>query len=159
LLRVWLLAALFCGSAAFAHAAATSAPTGRWITSNHAAVIQIAPCGKTLCGQIVGIILAHAGDPMPNDWKGRPQCGMTILQTSPVTDNDTGDIRWVGTVLDPRSGAVYQATIALDESRRLRLHGYVGLPIFGMTQVWIPFSGRTLAGCKLPDNGADIPAR
>jgi uncharacterized protein (DUF2147 family) len=123
-------------------------PTGRWMTANGQAVIQIAPCGADLCGQIVGIVLAHPGDKMPSDWRGQPQCGLTIIQTAPGTDAN-GNPDWQGSVLDPRNGNVYHAEIKLDDDRHLELHGYLGLPIFGQTQTWTAYAGRTLANCKL----------
>ncbi len=150
MLRLFTAALLLAGfgvAPAFAQGMAT--PTGRWITADNQAVIQIAPCGKNLCGQIVG--LAHAAGPTPKDWQGRPQCGLTILQTTPTTD-DNGNPRWVGTVTDPRSGVIYHATVALDEFRHLLLHGYVLLPFLGKTQTWLPYAGRTLAGCQLASN-------
>lgn len=153
--RLWLIAIWLCGSVALGHAAGTTPQpslTGHWVTANRAAVIQIAPCGADLCGWIVGIKLAHPGDSMPTDWRGRPQCGMTILQTAPVKNQNTGDTQWVGSVLDPRNGDVYHATMALNANHDLRLHGYIGLPIFGQTQIWTPFSGRILGGCKLAGN-------
>jgi uncharacterized protein (DUF2147 family) len=153
LARLWLIAAWLCGSVVLAHAAATQPanPTGRWYTADHSAVVQIAPCGKDLCGQIVGLADVNQTGEMPTDWQGQPQCGLTILQTQPQTAPD-GSVIWAGTVLDPRNGNVYQATLALDASRHLQLHGYIGLPIFGQTQTWQPYPGRTLAGCKLAAN-------
>ena len=46
----------------------------------------------------------------------------------------------------------YDATISLGQDGDLRLHGYVGLPLFGETQRWSPFTGRTFADCRLPGN-------
>jgi uncharacterized protein (DUF2147 family) len=123
-------------------------PTGRWITANGQAVVQIFPCGGDLCGDIVGIALAHPGDKMPSDWRGQPQCGLTIIETAPATAAD-GSQMWEGSVLDPRNGNVYHAQIKLDSNRHLLLHGYLGLPIFGQTQTWLPYSGRTLSNCHL----------
>jgi uncharacterized protein (DUF2147 family) len=134
-----------------AHFGTPSGPTGRWYSANHAIVVQIAPCGSNLCGQIVGINLAHPGDPMPNNWLGHPQCGMTIIQTT-QTPTPASPPHWTGTVTDPRNGNTYHATIALDPSRHLLLHGYLGLPIFGLTQTWDPYPGRTLAHCQLAAN-------
>ncbi len=150
MLRLWLFVLLLCGGLTTAQAAPSpdQTPEGRWITANHQAVVQIAPCGPNLCGQIVGIALAHPNDPMPKDWQGAPQCGMTILETAPQTDA-SGTTSWVGAVLDPRDGSVYHATLIVDAFRHLLLHGYIGLPIFGQTQTWTPYSGRTLANCKL----------
>ncbi len=156
--RVRTLALLFSlgfPASSSANAASAITPAGRWITANHQAVIQIAPCGANLCGQIVGIALAHPGDPMPTDWQGQPQCGLTIIETAPTTDNDGTPI-WRGSVLDPRNGAVYNANIKLDSNRHLVLHGYLGLPIFGQTQTWTPYAGRTLANCHLADTPQTI---
>ena len=162
MLRLWLSAAWLIGSGVLANAADTTAPglnntpsgpTGRWYSQDHSIVVQIAPCGSQpsaqLCGQIVGINLAHPNDPMPNNWQGQPQCGMTIIQTTESADTSSGTPHWHGTVVDPRNGNIYNATIALDPNRHLLLHGYLGLPIFGLTQTWDPYSGRTLANCKL----------
>ena len=132
-------------------AAPNQAPIGRWITANGQAVVQIAPCGPDLCGQIVGIALDHPGDAMPTNWRGQPQCGETIINTAPSTDAN-GNTVWKGSVLDPRNGNVYQANIKLDAANHLELHGYLVLPLLGQTQTWTPYAGRTLADCHLAAN-------
>ncbi|WP_284257242.1 DUF2147 domain-containing protein [Acidocella aquatica] len=137
------------GTAALAASASPTPPIGNWLTADHSAVIQVGPCGGQLCGRIVGIALKHQTDPMPVDWRGQPQCGEAILQTALVLNN-SGASAWVGTVLDPRNGNVYQASIALDMSHHLRMRGYLGLPIFGQTQTWLPYNGQIPVGCKLP---------
>ncbi|MDR3520956.1 MAG: DUF2147 domain-containing protein [Acidocella sp.] len=144
---VLLLAPLVAATAATPN----QAPIGRWITANGQAVVQIAPCGDNLCGQIVGIALAHPGDPMPSNWKGQPQCGETIINTAPSTDAN-GRTVWKGSVLDPRNGNVYQANIKLDSANHLELHGYLVVPLLGQTQTWTPYAGRTLADCHLAAN-------
>lgn len=128
---------------------AGSAPTGDWLTADRSAVIQITPCKTGLCGDIVGIHLKHPGDPMPQDWQGQPQCGLTIIETSPVTDA-TGLTEWKGYVLDPRNGVFHPAMLALDAFRRLVLRGYLLLPILGRSQVWTAYTGPTLPNCHLP---------
>ncbi len=127
------------------------APTGLWLTADHSAVIQIAPCKTGLCGEIVGIHLKHPGDPMPDDWQGQPQCGMTIIQTSPVK-TQAGNTVWKGYVLDPRNGVFHPALLALDAFRRLVLRGYLLIPILGRSQVWTAYTGPapTLPGCHIP---------
>jgi uncharacterized protein (DUF2147 family) len=126
-----------------------SKPTGLWLTADHSAVIQITPCKTGLCGEIVGIHLKHPGDPMPEDWQGQPQCGLTIIQTSPVTDA-TGQTEWKGNVLDPRNGVFHPALLVLDAFRRLVLHGYLLLPFLGRSQVWTAYTGPTLPNCHIP---------
>ena len=42
-----------------------------------------------------------------------------------------------GTILDPRNGNIYHATMRLiDAGKKLRVRGYVGLPVFGKTVMW-----------------------
>jgi uncharacterized protein (DUF2147 family) len=128
-----------------------AAPIGRWLTANRQAVLQVTSCGANFCGRLVGIIVRHAGDPMPLDWRGRLQCGFVMLRTTRQIGTAVA-ARWAGTVQDPRDGAIYNAIIWVGPDGNLRLRGYVGLPLFGETQSWSPFSGRTFADCRLPGN-------
>ena len=152
--RLWLLL-VACAAATLAHGQAVRAdvasppPTGRWLTADHSAVIQIAPCQAGLCGEIVGIHLKHPGDPMPEDWRGDPQCGMTIIQTAPAT-TPSGQTIWKGYVLDPRNGVFHPALLAVDAFKRLVLRGYMFIPLLGRSQVWTAYQGPTLPGCHLP---------
>ena|SRR3990167_7629670 len=42
-----------------------------------------------------------------------------------------------GTILDPRNGKVYHATMKLVQNGlKLRVRGYIGTPLFGKTVVW-----------------------
>ncbi len=42
-----------------------------------------------------------------------------------------------GEVLDPESGDVYRATLRLrDGGARLDVHGYIGIPLLGRSQIW-----------------------
>lgn len=123
------------------------APTGRWITASHDAVIQIAPCGADICGWIAGIVLAPT-DPIPKDWEGAPQCGLTIIRATPSVDG-AGQTTYNGSIVDPRDGSAYHAQINLDASGDLHLRGYIGLPMFGRTQVWAPYTGKMNANCRL----------
>lgn len=111
-------------------------PTGRWVTPAHNAVIQISRCGTALCGRIVGIVLAP-GEPVPVDWQGRSQCGLTIIHVAPAGDGSL----WSGSITDPRDGSSYHARIRLADANDLRLRGYLGIPLLGQTQTWTKYSG------------------
>ena len=91
-------------------------PTGLWVTANGNAVVQIAPCGQDLCGRIVGLVLGP-NDPMPTDWTGAPQCGLTIFRTVPRIDANGQVTAWSGAILDPRNGSQYGARIKLKSAR------------------------------------------
>jgi uncharacterized protein (DUF2147 family) len=117
------------------------APLGRWQT-NGGGVIEIGWCGATLCGRIVGIPRTP-GEPMPTDNQGRPQCGLTII----TDESPTRDGRWLGHVIDPRSGDRYHAELWVDDAGRLHLRGFVGAPLLGRTEILYRFRGRLTAGC------------
>jgi uncharacterized protein (DUF2147 family) len=123
------------------------AATGLWLTAKHDAVVQIQACGQDLCGRIVGLA-RPAGEPVPTDWQGAPQCGLTIIDTAPET-GAPGKV-WNGSILDPRNGAVYHAQITLAGAGQLQLRGYVGIPLFGETQTWSRYNGPTGPQCEVP---------
>lgn len=121
-------------------------PVGRWLTGADGGVVEIDRCGgAVLCGRIVGITLDHPGDPEPTDFRGQPQCGLTII-TGVVK---TGPNEWTGHVTDPRDGTTYHARLSLDEAGRLHMRGYVGLPLFGETVIWLPFQGSIADRCLI----------
>ncbi len=122
------------------------AAAGRWVTASHSAVVQIGPCGADLCGRIVGIVLAP-NEPMPKDWQGVSQCGLTIIQVAPVAASDSA--AWSGSILDPRDGSIYSARITAAVDHRLNLRGYIGLPIFGQTQTWAAYATPVPPDCRL----------
>ena len=119
-------------------------PVGRWVTGPDGGVIEIEQCGDAaLCGRIVGITLDRPSDPEPVDVHGQPQCGLTIITDAVKTGPD----EWTGHVTDPRDGKTYHARISVDESGRLHMRGYVGLPLFGETVIWRPFEGHIADRC------------
>jgi uncharacterized protein (DUF2147 family) len=121
-------------------------PAGLWMTANHNAVVRVLACGQDLCGQVVGLAIGPH-DPMPKDWRGQPQCGLTIFEVTPAQGD--GQPMWKGTILDPRSGSEYGAEVKLAQPAVLELRGYLGLPIFGETQSWTPFYGQIGDSCRI----------
>lgn len=149
--RLRLLASfVLAGAAAAASAQAKPFKSGYWVSSGREIVLQIAPCGDDLCGFIAGIALSHPGDAMPTDWRGQPQCGFLMLRVAPAPPADDGTERWKGALQDPRNGNVYRTMVKFDAAGNLGLHGYIGLPILGETQVWPKFNGQILPGCHVP---------
>ena len=131
-------------AAVAARAEPAAAPVGRWLTGDGNGVIAVAPCGDALCGRIVGIRRA-AGETMPQDWQGRPQCGLTILRD----EKPDGNGSWRGTITDPRDGTRYHAQLWLDRAGNLNVRGYVGIPLLGRTQTWRPYAGRLGDACAM----------
>ena len=122
-----------------------ASPAGNWLTEDRDAVIAIGPCGLEMCGQIAGIPLAIPNEPIPKDKNGKSQCHLTIIYGA--TPDDTG---WNARIIDPRSGSIYRVRMQLDAQGRLRVRGYLGITLFGRTQVWTPFTAPLPANCRLP---------
>lgn len=65
--------------------------------------------------------------------KNKPMLGLTIIKAMRCSAYACTD----GRVLDPRDGSLYHASMALiDNGNRLKLRGYIGIPLFGKTVVW-----------------------
>jgi uncharacterized protein (DUF2147 family) len=112
--------------------AAVPGPVGRWLTEDRSGIIDIAPCGTALCGRIVGMLEWPANGDVPRDVYGRPQCGLVIINRAVPQANN----RWSGNITNPDDGHVYGAELWTDARDRLHLRGYIGLPLFGSTQIW-----------------------
>lgn len=127
-------------------AAGAPSPIGLWQTpggKGGKAHVQIDPCADKLCGRIVWL-------EQPNDKKGRPKTdrrntdaalkdrpilGLALLNGF-VPDPERQD-RWIdGRIYNPEDGEIYRCTMTLKPDGTLEVRGYVGLPVFGKSQIW-----------------------
>jgi uncharacterized protein (DUF2147 family) len=108
--------------------------SGRWITQSGNLEIEIAPCGDALCGTAVKVLANHSmsnpGSEMTN--AAAPALGLQVLRDFvPVKDN-----QWSGHLFDRENGKTYRCRLTLLDSGDLEVHPYIGLPLFGQTQIW-----------------------
>lgn len=141
---VMFVAGLMAMPALAAQTEQTGSPVGTWTTANGHGVVEIAQCGDALCGRIVGIDRS-AGEAMPTDVLGRPQCGLTIITNQKLKVDGT----WWGEITDPRDGGTYQAILWVDKGGDLHLRGFIGIPQLGATQIWHKFAGHLANECRL----------
>jgi uncharacterized protein (DUF2147 family) len=123
--------------------AAAAEPVGQWYAEGGAAVVAITPCGDALCGRVVwvhsplnqdGCELRDKNNPDPA-LRNRPVVGLQIL--GGLVASDHKHVSWTGgTIYDPVSGNTYRCRLELDGHDRLRLRGYVGIPLVGRTTTW-----------------------
>ncbi len=122
---------------------------GLWHTppdaKNGAAIVEIRQKGEGLSGRIVW--LEKPLYPPDHPAAGKPKVDLENphprLRTRPILGLEilTGfrwdGKKWVdGEVYDPVSGNTYRATVTPESHDRLRLRGYVGMPLFGRSEVW-----------------------
>lgn len=118
--------------------AAMRAVQGHWLVAGKNGIFYLGPCdrGNTrLCGWITG--LDYQGPTPPKDHWGRSECGLALL----LRLQEQNDGSWSGNILDPRSGRVYDANVRVMPDGKLKLRGYLGLPIFGQTEIWTRYHG------------------
>jgi uncharacterized protein (DUF2147 family) len=123
--------------------AASAEPVGQWYAEGGAAVVEITPCADALCGRVVwvhspldqdGCELRDKNNPDPA-LRNRPVVGLQILGGLVASDHKPAS--WTGgTIYDPVSGNTYRCRLELDGHDRLRLRGYVGIPLVGRTTTW-----------------------
>jgi uncharacterized protein (DUF2147 family) len=124
---------------------------GDWKTPD-GSTIRIQPCGSAalhsstspVCMTIVQVsptapATVDVHNPNPS-LRNRPLCGLLI--GSALRHQGSGHA-YSGRVYDPRSGRTYKGTISTQRGE-LKLHGYIGISLFGRTEVW-PRSSATSA--------------
>jgi uncharacterized protein (DUF2147 family) len=112
--------------------------SGDFLTPDRDGVVRLQACGGATCGVIVGVV----GQPL--DVSGKPQCGYTLLRG--LRPGEDGRLH--GTVTNPEDGKTYDAQVWLGPDGAMRLRGFIGLPIFGSTQLWQPYAGTIGPGCR-----------
>jgi uncharacterized protein (DUF2147 family) len=130
------LAALAVSSMALAQAPGLS---GVWKsmserTGQAEALIRITESDGQFSGTVIRVFSppAASANPLcelcPGELKGKPVVGMQILHGQ----------RGEGEILDPDEGRVYRCTLTLlEDGAKLEVRGYVGISLFGRSQVWL----------------------
>lgn len=119
------------------------AVVGAWAPPEQDSVFEIYPCEEgRYCGKITMIQEPNLPDGSPKvdlnnedaAQRGRPLLGMIFLSGFRYEGNGSYQD---GRIYNPRDGKVYKANMKLEDSNnRLRVRGYVGVPMLGQTQVW-----------------------
>ena len=130
-------------AAANVAAAPTSSPVGLWetIDDDGKKVTGVVEISADAEGKLSGR-LRYVVDPpadgkckkCPGELKNKPLIGMRIMwDLEPQGDGEWDD----GEIMDPDNGKVYDCKLALlDGGKRLRVRGYLGISLFGRSQVW-----------------------
>ncbi|GIJ93233.1 hypothetical protein CAPN001_06290 [Capnocytophaga stomatis] len=64
--------------------------------------------------------------------KNKPYLGLVI-----ITDLKKDGDEWSGgKILDPKTGKEYKCYMALEDSNKLKVRGYLGISLIGRTQYW-----------------------
>jgi uncharacterized protein (DUF2147 family) len=144
LVRLSLLPLLLAWSG-MATAADPAGVAGHWKTiddetGTERSIVAIAEVNGELQGRIVKVFLrpdekpGAVCDACEGAHKGQPIVGLTFLWGLKRDGSEWNG----GAILDPNNGKVYNAKLSLaDDGQKLRVRGYIGMPMLGRTQVWL----------------------
>ncbi len=114
---------------------------GVWESGNGKARIKIDKVNDKFNGRIVWL-------KEPNDEAGKPKVDKNnpeeALRTKPLLGYSmlkgfsyVGEKTWEdGTIYDPESGSTYSCTITMTDENTLDVRGFIGVSLFGRTDVW-----------------------
>ena len=136
-----IVAVLVCATAG-AGTGRAEGVKGVWRTEGGKSHVKIDDCGDKLCGKIVWLKepLDDAGAPKtdhnnPDEGlRKRPIFGLPLLQG--FSDGDEPNVWQGGTIYNPEDGETYKSVMTLLSADELKVRGYVGLPLFGKSQLW-----------------------
>jgi uncharacterized protein (DUF2147 family) len=130
-----------CSYATNSAAQAANAVIGIWKNGEGTAMVQIYEKSDKFYGKIVWLKI-------PNDANNKPKTDINNpnekLQTRPLKGLENlvgfvykGNGIWEdGTIYDPKNGNDYSCTITLVDNNTLEVRGFVGVSVFGRTDVW-----------------------
>lgn len=113
----------------------TTGILGNW-TNPGGSTIHIYRCGPAICAKLIAISKDAPGrvdaeNPNPA-LRGRSLCGLVIGNDFESVSPSRAQ---GGKLYDPKSGKTYTGSMTR-EGDKLKLRGYVGIPLFGRTETW-----------------------
>ena len=114
---------------------------GLWITEDDEtgkkkSEVLIYKEGNTVYGKIINLLLPEDKGKLCLNCKGvnknKPIEGLLILKDL-ILEEDTWE---GGTILDPKSGKIYDCYISLEDNNTLKVRGFLGFSLLGRTQIW-----------------------
>lgn len=143
-LKVAAGAAIICNLLVLQAGAAPPTAEGVWkqVGENGevGALVSISEEDGVYVGRLSRLFLEPGEDPdpictkCPGEKRNQPILGLVFIEGMKRSGLDYEG----GTILDPETGNIYKASMSLDPGgAELTVRGYIGLPVFGRSQVWI----------------------
>jgi uncharacterized protein (DUF2147 family) len=142
--RLILLACLIASPAL----AQEQSPIGSWLTEDNGGVVTLRHCGAMICGSVEGVTEFQPNGAPPVDYQGRSRCHLTIINDLHLDEPGV----WAGHITNPDDGNVYSIHISIDAQGKMRMRGYIGIPLLGRTTIWTRFQGHVTPDCHIERN-------
>jgi uncharacterized protein (DUF2147 family) len=120
-----------------------NSPVGKWKTiDDKTGKVKSIVAIREQDGRLYGTIETLFDPPVPHPTcylcsganKDQPLVGLQVLWAF----HSDGSQWSGGQVLDPETGKIYRAWLSVEDGgRKLRLRGYIGIPLLGRTQYWV----------------------
>ncbi len=124
---------------------ADPSPVGYWQTRDGGGVVEVTPCGDSLCAHLAGIVLDHADDPMPTNWQGQSQCRLILINGARQVEANL----WRGSIIDPRNGRDYGVELHITDRGQLAVRGFLGIALLGRTDYWTRYYAVPPGNCRM----------
>lgn len=134
------LACLFSFTSLSAQTATSDSVLGIWFNGSKESKIEIFKCNDRYCGRIIWLREPDA-DGKPKIDKNNPNIklqnrsilGMVLMRDFVYGGDNVWD---KGEIYDPKSGKTYSCKMALINTNRLDVRGFVGISLIGRTDTW-----------------------
>jgi uncharacterized protein (DUF2147 family) len=124
-------------------ASAQTAPreAGLWYDDTGKGAVELVPCGPKLCGRIVWLKdqVNAEGKPLVDRYNPNPArrttpiCGLQVIGDAQRMPEGNWDSGWI---YDPKTGASYNVTFALQGADQLKVTGYKGIKLLSKSFTW-----------------------
>ena len=127
------LTTLFIAASAVAQPRATTPVEGYWKNPIGSAIIQIAPCGETLCGKVVWASARGQREVAKNT--------SNVVGTTVLTNLKYARGHWAGSLYVPDDDIHVSAKLQLIGDGRMKLTGCGLMGLICRTQIWTRADG------------------
>lgn len=127
------LTTLFVAASAVAQPRATTPVEGYWKNPIGSAIIQIAPCGDTLCGKVVWASARGQREVAKNT--------SNVVGTTVLTNLKYARGHWAGSLYVPDDNVHVSAKLQLIGDGRMKLTGCGLMGLICRTQIWTRADG------------------
>jgi len=127
------LTTLFVAASAVAQPRATTPVEGYWKNPIGSAIIQIAPCGETLCGKVVWASARGQREVAKNT--------SNVVGTTVLTNLKYARGHWAGSLYVPDDNIHVSAKLQLIGDSRMKLTGCGLMGLICRTQIWTRADG------------------
>ena len=139
-----VLAGTAFGPSAWAADEKLAQAAGNWLTEPQDGIIQVTVAAD---GRLEGRIIGGNHPGLTDEKNPEPARRQLVLRGQVILRDMKydGDGNWSGgTIYDPKKGKVYKCQVELLAAGSLKVRGYIGIPLLGISQKWTRYTGTSM---------------